>query len=86
MPLFVCDACNSIDNTALTNFWTRVHGGPIENGRNGFGHEDTRALCSGCDPDIREWHDAFPRREWDGIRLPESHPGALINRLPQEGL
>lgn len=55
MPIFVCDKCNCIDNTATSNFWDR-----LANGK--------ELLCSECDPDIGKWHGEFPKKEWDGKR------------------
>lgn len=47
MPLFMCSACRNVENTALSNFWTRPNRPP---------------LCSACDPDIGKWHGEFERR------------------------
>jgi len=52
MGAFVCDKCGCLENTALSNYWTREEGSP--------------ALCSACDPEIGKWHGAFLRRKWDG--------------------
>lgn len=57
MPLFRCMDCGSIENTALSNYWTR--------GR--FGHPDGRPLCSACDPTIGQWHGAFEQRSAEGM-------------------
>lgn len=51
MPLFVCDECECVDNTALTQYWSTA--------------EDAPALCSECDPDIGKWHDQFPKEKYD---------------------
>lgn len=59
MPLFVCDECKAIENTALGQFWTR--------GRYGNSKE---ALCSECMPYVKighnrkvgEWHRKFPKQ------------------------
>jgi hypothetical protein len=48
MPLYECENCHTIDNTALTNFW------------DAFIHKKPK-LCSACDPEIGKWHDNFPR-------------------------
>ena len=48
MPLYECEQCHCVENTALTNFWSS--------------HIDRKPqLCSACDPEINKWHDAFPR-------------------------
>jgi len=49
MPLFECEKCHVIDNTALTNFWST------------FRDANLPRLCSECDPDIASWHGIFPR-------------------------
>jgi hypothetical protein len=49
MPLFECEDCGMVDNTALTNFW----GDHICDGK--------PALCSQCDPRIGKWHGQFKR-------------------------
>lgn len=52
MPIFVCDNCNHLENTALSRYWYREKGTP--------------ALCSQCDPEIGRWHGRFPRKVWNG--------------------
>ena len=49
MPLFECERCGVVDNTALTNFWLA------------FVDESKPRLCSQCDPEIGKWHERFPR-------------------------
>lgn len=51
MPLFICESCGCVENTALCNYWTNhcVYKLP--------------ALCSECDPYTAEWHGAFPKRK-----------------------
>lgn len=60
MPLFRCQQCGCVENTALSRFWQR------------FVDEDFQkvdppkpALCSECDPAIGVWHGRFPKRVWD---------------------
>lgn len=44
MPLFVCDSCHAIDNTAVGRFWTR-------NNKDLWAPEDQgKALCFSCAP------------------------------------
>jgi len=50
MPLFICEKCECIENTALCGYWWRGKG---------------KALCSECDPKIGKWHNIFPKRKWD---------------------
>lgn len=49
MPLFKCSQCGHIDNTAMTNYWRRVHDDKLP------------GLCSLCDPEIGKWHGKFAR-------------------------
>lgn len=53
MPIFKCEKCNMVENTAVSNFWTRPKGSP--------------ALCSECDPGIGKWHGRFERMSADGF-------------------
>ena len=48
MPLFECEICRNVDNTALTNFWEAQL-------------ENTPKLCSECDPGIGRWHGLFDK-------------------------
>jgi hypothetical protein len=58
MPLFKCEQCDSIENTALCNYWTRLsHGAAL--------------LCSACDPEIGAWHDAFEQKSGEGFPVGE---------------
>jgi len=63
MPLFVCDECGCVDNTALGHYWTRgKYGTPKE------------ALCTECMPEeydkglkgsrYGKWHDRFPKEKY----------------------
>lgn len=56
MSLFVCDECETVENTATSRYWLRNVDG------------DGRALCSACDPEIGRWHGMFPRRRYDPAR------------------
>lgn len=49
MSLFQCEECGCCENTAVCNYHTRSWG------------DDKRALCSACDPTIKEWHGKFDR-------------------------
>lgn len=60
MPLYRCDQCNCVENTALTHYWSRNR------------RTDTRALCSACDPEINHWHGRFPRRSASGMHIDQS--------------
>lgn len=65
MPLFMCSACRSVENTALSNYWTRFFG---KESRAARGVLDLPpALCSACDPDIARWHGEFERRSAVGL-------------------
>ena len=60
MPLFKCEQCGCVENTALSNYWTRNLRDPSEPKPWAI----RPALCSACDPDIGKWHGAFPQRPW----------------------
>lgn len=51
MPLFVCDKCNIVENTALSNYWMRKN--------------KNECLCSQCDPEIKKWHNKFSRIKYN---------------------
>ena len=59
MPLFECETCHCVDNTAVGGFWTAMM-------------ENKPQLCSECDPEIGKWHGKFakiPISKWpDGSR------------------
>jgi len=58
MPRFRCSACDCVEDTALSNFWSsRLRQAP--------------ALCSACDPKIAKWHGEFPREPATGWRTDE---------------
>lgn len=60
MPLFKCEQCGCVENTALSNYWTRnLNWDRLPEPPN---HP---ALCSACDPKIGKWHNQFPQRPWD---------------------
>jgi hypothetical protein len=46
VPVFICENCGCIENTAVSNYWSRGNG---------------PALCSECDPKIGKWHGRFPK-------------------------
>lgn len=48
MPLYECERCHCVENTALTNFWESLA-------------EGKPRLCSECDPEIGRWHGSFPK-------------------------
>lgn len=69
MPLFVCDECGCVDNTALGHFWGRDLWEFLGENKSG------KALCSECAPthfddgstsDWGKWHNHFPKKKWDG--------------------
>lgn len=60
MSLFPCSQCGYVDNTALTNFWTR--NAPWNKPE---GEPNRPALCSLCDPEIGKWHGRFDRVKYD---------------------
>jgi hypothetical protein len=69
MPLFVCDECNCVENTALGLYYGRHDPDFKDNSKVG------KALCSECAPTEwwngtktgwGKWHNQFPKRQWDG--------------------
>jgi hypothetical protein len=59
MSLFMCMACGCVENTACCNYWgRRLNTEPI--------------VCSECDPDIKQWHDRFPKRSAVGMLVDQS--------------
>ena len=59
MPLFRCEACGCVENTACCNYWMRKNDGET-------------ILCSECDPDIGEWHGRFEKRSAVGLLIDQS--------------
>lgn len=55
MPLFKCTECGCIENTACSLYWLRK--------------KDEPALCSECDPKIKQWHGRFEKQSAIGTKL-----------------
>lgn len=77
MPLFVCDECGCVDNTATGFYWTYLcdkHAFKDES-KNG------KALCCECAPQEYsdgsicerhgKWHGYFPKQTWEKAGYPE---------------
>ena len=70
MPLFVCDRCGCVENTALGSYWGKDM--PSLWKAEDYG----KALCSECAPQqfksgeptrfTGTWHGLFPKKKWDG--------------------
>lgn len=70
MPLFVCDECNCVENTALGLYWSVGIAEFKDKSKN------NKALCSACKPkeyidgsmdnNAGVWHGKFSRVAWDG--------------------
>lgn len=60
MPIFPCRECGCIENTACSNYWSRIQ------------LENKPALCSACDPDIGQWHGEFARRSAAGMLVDQN--------------
>jgi hypothetical protein len=78
MPLFVCNDCGTVDNTALANYWLAV---------GGTDGEPEPPRCSACAPgqalDGSGWHGQFPRRHWRDFVLENPADGRdLLNLRP----
>lgn len=76
MPLFVCEKCGAVENTALGSYWARDHvrykDSPELNGK---------ALCSECTPKSFEGGSPTGKGEWHG-RFPKEY----VKDLPPERL
>lgn len=71
MPLFRCEQCGCVENTACCNYWSRKS-------------TDKDPLCSACDPDIWQWHGIFPQRSAAGMLIDQQ--GHLWSKSAVEGL
>ena len=65
MPLFICDGCGCVENTASSDFWIQRR----------EGLPDRR--CSKCR--TGKWHGRFPQRPYAGQKVispsvPPEHP------------
>jgi len=60
MPIFRCEECGCMDNTACCNYWGRQYSEKREPG-------DMRKLCSECDPEIGKWHNEFSKKSAAGM-------------------
>lgn len=69
MPLYSCEQCGAVDNTALTNYWAQVR-------------HMTTILCSSCDPHIGKWHDEFPKQTMEQRGLVMRQDGSRICEPP----
>ncbi len=68
MPIFACQGCGVVENTALSNYWVRDLD-VLRAARRGEVLAMPPALCSACDPEIGEWHGSFPREDAGGYLL-----------------
>lgn len=66
MPVFQCDKCKCVDNTACSNYWHHRH--PMSDDEGKY-PEPTPPLCSQCDPEIGKWHGMFKRMSAKGLIL-----------------
>jgi hypothetical protein len=85
MPLFVCENCNCIENTATGHYWRRNH---VSFGDNH--HLNGKALCSECEPlkfsdgsaaGTGKWHGKFPKETLEEFRT--KWPLAEIKNEPK---
>ena len=70
MPLFRCESCGCVENTALSNYWTRNLDAKhlaMHEGREMRADEFKPAQCSACDPDIAKWHNEFKKQSAEGM-------------------
>lgn len=73
MPLFRCETCNCVENTATSNYHTRRF--DVANETVVKRNPLPPALCSACDPQIGQWHGLFTQRSADGMLV--GHDGYL---------
>lgn len=73
MPLFICEECGAIENTATGFYWARKHNNWEDKSLNG------KALCRDCVPDKyidgsksdrhkRGWTKSFPKEIYDPVK------------------
>lgn len=71
MPLFICENCGCIENTALGHYWGRKHLKFKDEKMNG------KALCSECIPlefldgskaGDGKWHNKFNKEKFDSTK------------------
>ena len=76
MPLFICENCGCIENTALGHYWSRKHVKFKDEKMNG------KALCSECTPlefsdgskaGNGKWHNHFPKEKFDSAIHKSEH-------------
>ena len=84
MPLFICEKCFCIENTALGRYWTK-------DSENLWSEEDRgKALCSECEPthykdgsvnsDGGKWHGKFTKAFPTIEEIRTDCPHAYINK------
>jgi hypothetical protein len=73
MPVFRCEKCGCMENTALCHYWSRFQGRDKPN---------LPALCSECDPGIGKWHGRFEKKPATGMLV--GNDGFLYG--PEENL
>jgi len=68
MPLFICDRCHCVDNTATSDFWLQARSGSAER------------LCSECH--TGSWHNRFPKAPYAGQHIiwPKDQPAQTPTR------
>ena len=81
MPLFICENCGTIDNTATGFYWSRKFIKFKDSKFNG------KALCCECVPDTYDdgskrrksgkWHNHFPKEKYDPLEHKDWH---IINK------
>lgn len=70
MPIFRCEQCGCIENTACCGYWWRKSKGqPL--------------LCPECDPETSKWHGIFEKRPADGMLVDQNgHLWSSDENLP----
>jgi hypothetical protein len=71
MSIFMCTECGCVENTACSNYWSRN----LNDDK-----EDSKPLCSECDPLIGKWHGKFEKHQADLMLVGED--GFLYSEKP----
>ena len=65
MPVFRCEKCGCMENSATSNYVSRKY--PCS--KTGDTLPSLPLLCSECDPAIGRWHGIFPKQSAKGLFL-----------------
>lgn len=66
MPIFKCEQCGCVENTALCLYWKNKR-------------TEEKLLCSACDPLINRWHGVFAKKKATDFNYYIGEDGFLYN-------